>query len=191
MDWKIITPVSSEPISLDDVKLQLRLGTGTDEDTRLAALVRAAREYAESYTGRALATQTVEAYLNRFPPCDRIDLPLAPLQSVTSVKYKDSDGTETTMAETTDYLVDTDSTIGGIVLPYGGSWPSFTAYPVNTIKIRFIAGYTDQPEQIIQAMHLLIGHWYENREATLIGTISKELEFSVRALLSNYRIRWF
>jgi uncharacterized phiE125 gp8 family phage protein len=157
----------------------------------LTAFITSAREYAEAYTGRALSSQTVEAYFKRFPPCGRIDLPLAPLQSVTSVTYKDSAGTETTLTETTDYIVDTDSTIGGIVLPYGGSWPSFTAYPVNPIKIRFVAGYTDVPQSIIQAMHLLIGHWYENREATLVGTISKELEFSVRALLSNYRIRWF
>lgn len=42
----------------------------------------------------------------------------------------------------------------------------------------------DIPEVIQQAMLLLIGHWYENREAVLMGMVSKEVEYSVKSLLS-------
>lgn len=168
---------------------------GELEDDLISELITASREYCEDITGLALATQTIELYLDDFPCSDRFDLPKPPLQSVTSVKYKNSAGTETTMTENTDYLVDTDSTIGRIVLPYSVSWPSFTPYPVNPIKIRYVAGYTSTnliPKSIKQAMLLLIGHWYANREAVAIGSItSREIEFSVSNLLAKKRVRWF
>jgi uncharacterized phiE125 gp8 family phage protein len=175
------------------VDVVVKSGDST-EDNLLSVLITAAREYCEGYTGRALATQTIEAYLDEFPCGDCIELPRPPLQSVTSVKYTDSAGTETTMTVTTQYLVDADSDVGRIVLPYGVSWPSFTEYPVNPIKIKYVCGYYASnliPKSIKQAMLLLIGHWYANREAVLTGSISKEIEFAVKALLSMYRVRWF
>ncbi|WP_145491348.1 MULTISPECIES: head-tail connector protein [Yersinia] len=43
-------------------------------------------------------------------------------------------------------------------------------------------------EDIETAMLLLIGHWYTNREAIVIGVTSKQLEFTVESLLQPYRI---
>lgn len=168
----------------------------TTEDSLLDILITAAREYCEGKTGRALATQTLEAYPDGWPCGNEIELPYPPLQSVTSVKYKDSAGAETTLSADTDYIADTDSLVGRIVLPYGGSWPSATLYPVNPIKIRYVAGYTTEnpmPKMIKLAMLLLIGHWFENREAVMAGqfAVSKEIELSVKALLLPHRTRWF
>lgn len=192
-DFKIITAVTVEPLSIDEVKEYLHEDeASTVQDAVIRNMITAAREYCEEYTGRALATQTLEARLDYFPCRDFIDLPRPPLQSVTSVIYTDSAGVATTMAANTAYLVDADSVPGRIVLPYGVSWPTFTAHPVNPIKIRYITGYSSTnriPKTIRQAMLLLIGHWFANREA--VGPISKELEFSVRALLTLHRVRWF
>jgi len=187
--YKISTAISTEPLTASEVKLHLRLTSDTTEDTLLAAMIKRAREYCEGYTGRGLATQTVTAYLDEFPCENEIELPLAPLQSVTSIKYKNSAGTETTMTVTTQYLVDTDSDPGRIVLPYGVSWPSFTPYPVNPITIVYVAGYVSIPETLKQAMLLLIGHWYENRENT--GEATKEIEFAATALMSMHKSWWF
>ena len=112
---------------------------------------------------------------------------------MTSVKYKNSAGTETTMTVDTQYIVDADSNVGRIVLPYGITWPSFTAYTVNPITITYVAGYTDIPKAIKQSILLLAAYWYEHREAitTGFGQISKEAEFTTSALLSQYRVRWF
>lgn len=186
---KVITPVSTEPITLAEAKAHVRAGTSTTEDALITALISAAREYCENYTSRALATQTLEMYLDRFPCAYEIELLRPPLQSVTSVTYTDSAGTTTTMTANTDYIVDADSMMGRIVLPYGKLWPSFTPYSVNPIKIRYVAGYTDIPKTIKQAMLLLIGHWYANREA--IGTTEGEMDIAVKALLSMNRIRWW
>ncbi|WP_145482770.1 MULTISPECIES: head-tail connector protein [Yersinia] len=54
-------------------------------------------------------------------------------------------------------------------------------------------GYSEEDgllygEDIETAMLLLIGHWYTNREATVIGVTSKQLEFTIDSLLQPYRI---
>lgn len=193
MDYKIITPVSTEPITLSEAKLFI-ISPDDTEDTLISAIITAAREYCENFTRRALATQTIEAYLPAFPVCDRFELPLPPLQSVASVKYKNSAGIETTMTVDKDYYVDDESSVGGIVLPYGYVWPNFTEYPVNAVKVLYTAGYSSinvMPKSIKQAMLLLISYWYDNRSAVLIGDVSKEIEFSVKALLNMYRATWF
>ena len=163
------------------------------EDTLISDLITAAREFCEERTRRALATQTIEAYLDRFPRSYEIELPKPPLQSVASVTYKDSDGNTTTMTADVDYIVDTESNIGRIVLPHAKLWPSFTAHPVNPIKIRYTAGYTALPKTIRQAMLLLIGHWNENREATKSNNyaVSTKLEYAVDSLLSLHKAGWF
>ena len=84
------------------------------EDTQLTEWIKVAREYGEDYTGHAFAPQTWEFYLDKFPCRDNFELPKTPLTSVTSLKYKDSAGTETTMTANTDYIVDADSQPGKI-----------------------------------------------------------------------------
>jgi uncharacterized phiE125 gp8 family phage protein len=155
------------------------------EDTYLSSLITVAREYCETVTRRGLGTQTLELILDDFSN-DYIELPKSPVQSITSIKYKDSDSTETTW---TDYVSDTDK-IPALIMPeYGDTFPSFTPYPSGAVRIRYVAGHTtsDIPKSIKQAMLLLIGHLYENREET----IAKKLEnipLGIQALLSTYRV---
>ncbi len=189
MALTIITPPAVEPVSLADAKAQLRVDV-PDEDTLIGSLIVAAREFCESFQGRAYITQTWEMYLDAWPSRDRFDIPLPPLQSVTSITYKDKDGVEATLP-TTEYIVDVKSQPGRVVLAYGKSWPSITLYPVNPIAVRFSAGYGTAgqvPQSTRQAMLLLISHWYEHRETVLIGSISKEIEFAVSALLWPNRV---
>jgi uncharacterized phiE125 gp8 family phage protein len=144
-----------------------KYSSDTTEDTILTALIKAAREHVEAITRRALITQTWDIWLPEFPCSDSIKLPFGRLQSVTSLSYKDSDGTETTMTPTTDYLVDTESDPGHIVLPYAGAWPSFTAYPYNPVRCRFICGYgvagSNVPAGIRAAIKMYVEDMYENR----------------------------
>lgn len=187
----IIIPVSNEPVTIDEAKLHLRLtddiiSGDTVEDELVLSLIVAAREYCEQYTGRALATQTQEMYLDEFPCRNEINL-MPDIQSVTSVTCVDGDGNQTVLSEDIDYLVDVPGS--RIVLPYRKTWPAFEPYPINPIRIRYVTGYTNAPQTIKQAMLLLIGHWYANREAT--GEASGQIDFAVKALLSHYRVRWF
>lgn len=46
---------------------------------------------------------------------------------------------------------------------------------------------TGIPASILHAMKLLIGHFYENREETIVGTVISKVPMAVEALLNNYR----
>jgi len=159
------------------------------DDALITGLIQAAREYAEGYQNRALCTQTWELVLDNWPCGDSVDIPKPPLQSITDIKYKDEDGTETTWAAA-NYIVDTDSFLGRVALAYGINWPNETLYPVGAIRIRFIAGYglaADVPRTTKMALLLLIGHWYEQREGVSEKTM-QEVPFAVKALLDLNRV---
>lgn len=192
MALSLVTAPAAEPITLAEAKAHLRVDI-TDDDSLITALITAARQHVEVITRRQLITATWDLTLDTWPDGDTILVPLPPLQSVTSITYKDSAGTVYTLP-TIDYIVDTAEEPGRVVLAYGKTWPSTTLYPAGAITVRFTAGYgaaAAVPQAIKQALLLMIGHWYENREAVAGGTVQREVPFAVEALLWPYRVlRW-
>ena len=192
MNLKLFTPPAVEPVSLADIVSHLRIDS-SDEDSLLLSMIEAARDYCESYQNRAYITQTWELALVSFPSGNEIILPRPPLQSsptAPTVKYYDTADVEATMAAA-DYMVDTYAEPGRIVLKYEKTWPSTTLRPANGVIIKYVAGYgataATVPERIIQAIKLLVGHMYENRESTDIKEL-KEIPFAVHSLLGLDRI---
>lgn len=139
MALKLITAPAALAVSLADVKTQLRID-GTDHDATLTAYIEAATQVAEHETGRRFITQTWEAVYDAFP-CAAIELGLAPVQSVVSVKYLDTAGIEQTVS-VVDYVLDADQSLGvGFVLPGAETeWPA-AADSVNAVRVRFVVGY--------------------------------------------------
>ena len=165
----------------------------SEEDTMLTNWIKSAREFGEDYTKIAFATQTWDMFLNDFPrSSDRINWFFAPLQSITSVKYKDEDGDETTLTEGTHYIVDiSDPLKGGIFLPYGESWESFIPYPYNAVTIRGVCGYTGTvpyklPNNFKSAMLIHVGYMYKFRDEEIPA---KELQ-TVYNLYNMRRMNW-
>lgn len=186
MKYAVSTPVATEPVTLADARLHLRINTGdTSEDTAIITpLITAAREYCENVTGRALAAQTIKAYPERFQ--STLQLPREPIVSVSAVTYADEDGVTTTMPAS-NYIVDA---IGGSIA--FKEIPSFCPRVVNPIEITYLAGYAALPKAIRQVMLLLISHWYENREAVVVGALaSVKVPLAVEALLGQYKAWWF
>ena len=142
-----------------------------DKDAFISDNLVAAREHVENITRRAILTQTWVYYLNAFPDVDYIKLPFGNLQSVTSIKYTNSSGTQTTMTVTTEYLVETNGPeIGRIVLPYGVSWPSYTLYPSKPIAITYVCGWLapqDVPRIIRKAVEMIAADLCENIEGQI------------------------
>lgn len=191
MGLMLITPPTEEPITLQEAKNHLRVDTN-DDDMLITALIRAAREHAEAITRRSFITQIWEMSLDNWPEGMELIIPFPPLQSVISVKYLDSAGIEH-IFDADKYIVDTLNEPGRIVLKnYNYCWPTDILQPADSIYIQFKAGYgtaAEVPQSIKQAMLLMIGHWYENREATISESI--QLPLAVEALLWPYRIlRW-
>lgn len=68
-------------------------------------------------------------------------------------------------------------------------WTRRTLYTLTTDP-----GYESDEDRLLfdddvrAAMLLLIGHWYSNREAVVIGQTPSEVPFAVEALLQPYKI---
>lgn len=180
----IYTAPTSEAITLDEAKEHMLVEI-TEDDVLISGLIKAARAYCEQYQNRAIITQTRELWLDSFPAGTYIEIPMAPLASVTHIKYYGTDNTEYTMTNT-EYFVDSKSFVGRVGLAYGCSWPTTTLRPFNGVVVRYVCGAATATEEVKQALKLLVAHWYENREA--VGAIqNKQLEFTVHALLGLNR----
>lgn len=184
-----LEPATSEPVKLAEVRAQCRIDSDiTEEDVMLEGLISAAREYCEHYTGRHFAFKTLH-YIGNWC-AGRIEL--SPnLKAVSFIQYRDTDNNEQSLAEA-GYYVDSASLVGAVV-PLA-AWPSTYATHPQPVTIEFEVGDVDEtgdstcPLTVKQAILLLVAHWYANREASTVGVVSKEVEFSVSALLSSHRV---
>lgn len=191
LNLSLITAPASEPITLTEAKAHLRV-TASTEDTLITSLIVAARQFVEEETSRALITQTWERQLDNWPALVR--LPRPPAIALTSVKYVDEDGTEATLANTA-YTLYASVEPGHLVFDTD-ELPTVTLADYAGVRIRYTAGYgaaAAVPQAIKQAMLLLIGHWYLNREAVAIGgqrASIAPLPMGVDALIAPYRVMW-
>jgi len=152
----------------------LEVAPTSAEDDQLTRDITTARQEVENDTRRALITQTWDYCLDAFPASGAFKLPLGNLSDVSYIKYRDSAGDYTTMTVTTDYLVEKNGNqCGRILLPYGKSWPSFTAYPSKPISVRYICGYgttaASVPEIAKSAIKHLCAKYHESRGEDIIG----------------------
>lgn len=186
MSSVIVTPPVLEPVTTAEVGSQLAIG-GTDHTARVQRLISLAREYVENYTGRALITQTWDYFADSFPK--KIVLPKSPLQSVTTLKYTDTDGTQQTL-DPSMYTVNTNADSGYIIPAYNEDWPDTRDVP-DALEIRIVCGYgltsTTVPDVYRHAMLLLIGNWFENTEETQPFS-NNRIAFGVNALLDQHRV---
>jgi len=196
MPIRLITAPTVEPITLTEAKAHLRVDHNQD-DTLILGMVEASRIYCEQWTARAFITQTWELVIDKFPVAE-IQIPLPPLQSVTSIKYDDGNGVEQTLG-IDQYEVDNVNQPGWVV-PVTTGWPRGIWLGINSVRIRYVAGYlpgTDSPvdlaanvpQSLKAAMYLCLGQWYDQREDIVVGTvINKVPTGNVDYLLRQYRV---
>lgn len=191
-------------INLADSGLGVQAPTSnTTADPEIVSWITAARQTVETVTHRALITQTWDLKRDGFPSWEAsrmafnatLTLPKPPVQSITSVSYIDTNGTTQTWSAS---LYDTDLPTGEHASPARIQPAYQQIYPVtrdvpNAVVVRFVAGYgsatSTVPAAIKAAMKLLIGNWWQNREAGLItrGT-ADVLPYGVDALLWPYKV---
>lgn len=190
METILMTAPATEPVSLSEIKRHVRIHEDDiDEDLYLSNLISVAREQVESITWRKLITQTWYAYLPDWPCGDYIELPFGSLQSVTTVKYTDVDGDESTWSSA-EYIVGTDYQKGRVTLADGYTWPNETLYPSNPIEVEFVCGYgaaSDVPYPLRHAIKIMVSELFENREISVVGVSFQNFD-TINNLLSNYRL---
>ena len=181
MPLTLTTPPATEPITLAGAKLHLKVAT-TNDATHITRLIAAARARAEWHTGRAFITQTWTLHLDAWPACGIIELPLPPLQSVTSIVTTARDDSTTTLDPS---LTIVDTAAARIALAENIAPPT-NLRAINAIAITFTAGYGDAtavPPDIKQAILALTAAMYANR-----GELAEDLPSQALALLAPYRV---
>lgn len=168
----------AEPISLDQAKAHLRVELDdTDEDELIAGYIVAAREYVEEETGLVLVRRTIVEHHKQFWDCrSRATDPRAaqralclrawPVNAVSEVAYTDCNGDAQTLADTRAV---TGSRPAKLWPPRNTCWPAISE--AEGVDVTLDAGFDDfnVPRLAVQAMLLLIGHWYMHRESVVAG----------------------
>lgn len=186
----VSTPPVSEPITTAEAKLHLNLDDSSCDSSLVSSLIIAARRWCEERLCQQFVTATITLTLDHFPCREGglIEFPRSPLISVdaaspiVSVKYYDSSNVQQTLIAS-KYDYDLTSKPGRLRPSYGNYWPT-TYSRMGAVEIKYTAGYgaaAAVPQTIKQAILLLVGHWYANREP--IGTVGKQIEFTVDSLL--------
>lgn len=171
------------PVTLEQAKTHCRVD-GTDEDELISSLIAAATGYLDGWSGilgRCLVTQTWRQDFDRLERELRLPMLAA---SIASITYVEASGTTNTYDVPT-HALKTDELGSFVDIECTG----LPAPATNTrVGVTFIAG--SAPDEVAapirQALLLLIGHWYTNREAVAQSTF-KELPMAVSSLLAPYR----
>lgn len=188
MDLIAKTQPETLPVPLAEAKLHLRVNHD-DEDDLIEGLIKASSEVCENIMRRSVLIREHEAVLNRFPKTI-LKIPMPPLITVVWLKYINTKGEEITLVEGTDYMA-VPELDPGIIYPIY-DWPGDTLNTPDAVRLRVETGMIVPPEPVKQAVLLLVGHYYENREAVDTGTGRPyEMPLGVKLLLSPYQLPWW
>lgn len=205
MGYTLVTAPTSEPISLAQAKLHLRLddiGGAHPDDSLVSALITAVRQFAEQQTRRSLITQTWRYTCDAFPygqiswtpwlrefgiPENAICLEKGPITTITSITYLDTSGATQTLADT-EYAADLTGPLARVTPAFGKVWPP--ALPqIAAVKVNFTAGYgsaADVPPGIKQWMLVRLRALYDNRSEIVDGAAI--VPSYIDRMLDPYRI---
>lgn len=185
----LISAPSVEPVSLAEAKEHAEV-EHSDHDALLQRLVSAAVAYvdASGVLGRAMISQTWAQ--TGYGWRDRVELTMTPVQSLSAVKYFDVYNVEQTATLSDFRLLGT--ALNSYVEPVG-SWPQAFDRP-DALKLEYVAGYgdaaSDVPQTLRNAILMLVGHWYENREA-YSEMAPKRVPMGFDALIGVERGSWY
>lgn len=200
---RLIQAPETHPVTLADAKAHCRV-VDDEEDAVMEGIVHAAEEFIAARTGHSLAPETYRLELPCFWSGD-LKIPAAPLRDVVEVSYIDEADTEIVI-DPALYRWRRTPAGGEIWLLKAFTRPTVAEERKDAVRITLDAGYDDPvaasssppmtggdpelvfPRRFRQAILLLVGHWNENREAVLTGTISSTIEFALEALLRQLRI---
>lgn len=180
-------PVADAALPLQEFKDHLRLGTGFTDDGAQDALskrlIRAGIAGIESRISKMLIRRSFLYTVECWRDPGQQALPVAPVQTITSVNLVDRAGIPT-LVDPTRYVLVKDThrprlAASGVLLP--------TIPTDGTAEIVFQAGFgpawTDVPPELRQAVMLLAAHYHEHRVETDSGT----MPFGVAALIERWR----
>jgi len=169
-------------IALADVKAYLRI-TDSDSDAILTSRIEEATDIVEHDTGRALIDQTYRAVYDGIGCQREFILPRPPIQSITTLEYRDTDGAWQELSSAL-YDLDTDRE-PGLVRIRSGSIPTVSSTIKPSYKITYVAGYgaasTDIPAGLRSALLVIIAAMHDDCDESRIERV-------INPIVARYRV---
>lgn len=181
-----ITPPSATPVSLAEAKLHLRV-TFADEDSLIEGYIEGATSHLDGYSGILGRCLVDQVWRQDFNDWRDLRLPFPDAKNL-QVVWRDGSGTATTVASN-DYFIEAGDL--GVHIRFASGWsaPSLPMTGPAGVSVTFTAGYGapgDVPQSLRNAILLMVGHRYENREA--VGERGQEMPLAFDALIQPHRL---
>lgn len=171
-------------LPVPECKAHLRVQHASEDDL-IAALRDAGIEFVERFCGVKLGPAAGQMWMAESLPSSAgksVSLALRPVTAITAIAWQDGDGNPVT-GDVAEFRV---SASGELRPKVGGSWPTGIG---GEVIVTFDAGYPagETPPALLQAVRLMLGHLYVNREAVIAGSFSGEAPLGVTALCGPFR----
>ena len=170
-------------VNLAETKDYLRVDT-SDDDALITRLIEAAAEQVASMTNTQIKPIEAYGYLEHFR---NADFPVGPVTAVTSVEYKASGNTYTTL-DTGSYHLRINTHPARIEFD---NPPNLDDDQLERVRIsfRYGVGTAEHPrkEAHILAVRMLAAHYYDNRSPVSTGPVPRAVPMHVEALINPLR----
>lgn len=200
--FRLTQPNVLDLVSVNEAKAFLQVEFDTEDDY-IEKCIKNAHKYIEQETHLWLGEQTWNLFFDAFSDPRRtnrdrgiIELVCSPLISIVSIKYLDSENVERTLAPE-KYRLLRGEIVSELVAAYGETWPD--TLPVRqavTVQVKggfkvnadTALGETELDSDLIGAMLVLVGQFYEHRQAVYTGLQLREFpaELSVQAVCKRH-----
>jgi len=161
---KINSTTGSEIITTADVKLYARIDTSAD-DSLISEMITEARIYAENIISSDIVAKNRTLYISDV--LERVDLPFAPIASVSSITVNGAAATYT------GYGID-------------NQFIELNALPAKEVKITYVT--SGQSDGLLkQALLQMVSTMYDNRADFKTGTIVSKVPTNAKQILSGYK----
>jgi len=168
-------------ISIDEIKVQLKLGSNSSEDALIEQYIYGAIMDAENYTCTSI--NEAKFRIDFIEWAETYAIPLSPIQSIDSVIYTDENGDPQTLSAELYELRPLDKYQFEIYFNDVANLPTIKA--ATYIKIAVTTGYNsaaDLPMALKQAIFLIVSSYYEGRQDSV-----EVLPKASTNILSKYR----
>lgn len=191
LDWTeavVIEGPAALPVTIDQARAHVR--ADSSEDTLLAFYLESAVDLVQAYTGLFLLNQTVQ--ISRAKWRDVMHLSVGPVTSV-ALSFLDSSGAAQNVAGSAYAVAGLKTLDTNIHLLRGQSWPQISDHPeaiTATLQVGYGSDGSAVPAAIRQAILLLVGDYYMQREDTIAerSVAPATLPNGVASLLANKRV---
>ncbi len=191
MSPKMVKAADALPISVADARAHLRVKFSEDDDL-IEAYIQAAVGVLDGWSGRlgrCLINQQWQQSFRGWPPDRIFHLPFPDVSSVI-VNYLPENGQNQEVSSDCYELLEG---AAGSFVELNGSFsrPKLKPEAVAPVTLTFTAGYgvsgDKVPAAIRHALLMIVGHFYENREDVVVGTIATSLPQSSQILIAPFR----